>query len=219
VAQDAWSSVDAYLADRLAREDGALIAAREAADAAGLVPIQVSPLQGKMLQALARAAGARRALELGTLAGYSAIWIARALPDDGRLVTIEVDPVAAQAARANLKRAGLQGRVEVRLGRALEVLPTLRGGPPFDFVFIDADKERYAEYLEWAIELGRPGTLIVADNVVRGGEVANAASRDPRVAGVRAFIEKLASDPRVVASAAQTVGAKGWDGFAVAVVK
>jgi predicted O-methyltransferase YrrM len=158
-------------------------------------------------------------LEVGTLAGYSTIWLARAVPDGGKVVTIEVDPVAAQVARANIKRAGLQHRVEVRLGRAIEVLPTLEGGEPFDFVFLDADKEGYAEYLEWAIELGRPGTVIVADNVVRGGEVANAATRDARVQGVRAFLDKLATDRRVVASAAQTLGTKGWDGFAVAVVK
>ncbi|HEX9710841.1 MAG TPA: class I SAM-dependent methyltransferase, partial [Candidatus Thermoplasmatota archaeon] len=127
--------------------------------------------------------------------------------------------VAAQVARANIKRAGLQGRVEVRLGRAMEVLPTLEGGEPFDFVFIDADKEGYAEYLEWAIQLGRPGTVVVADNVVRGGAVADAASRDPRVLGVRAFLDKVATDPRVTAVALQTVGAKGHDGFAVAVVR
>ena len=211
--------VDAYLEGLLAPEDGALAAAREAAEAAGVLPIHVTPLQGKFLQVLARGVGARRVLEVGTLAGYSAIWLARALPDGGRVVTIEVDPVAAQVARANIKRAGLQGRVEVRLGRAMEVLPTLEGGEPFDFVFIDADKEGYAEYLEWAIQLGRPGTVVVADNVVRGGAVADAASRDPRVLGVRAFLDKVATDPRVTAVALQTVGAKGHDGFAVAVVR
>lgn len=214
-----WSAVDAYLASLLAPEDTALVAAREAGDAAGLLPIQVSPLQGKLLQVLATSVRARRVLEVGTLAGYSTIWLARAIPDGGRVVTIEVDPVAAQVARANIKRAGLQHRVEVRLGRAIEVLPTLKGADPFDFVFLDADKEGYAEYLEWAIELGRPGTVIVADNVVRGGAVADPASADPRVVGVRAFLDKIATDPRVTAVALQTVGAKGHDGFAVAVVR
>lgn len=214
-----WGAADAYLAGLLAPEDGALVAAREAGDAAGLLPIQVSPLQGKLLQVLATSVRARRVLEVGTLAGYSTIWLARAVPDGGRVVTVEVDPVAAQVARANLKRAGLQHRVEVRLGRAIEVLPTLKGGEPFDFVFLDADKEGYAEYLEWAIELGRPGTVIVADNVVRGGKVADPTSGDPRVQGVRAFLDKIAGDRRVVATAQQTVGAKGYDGFAVAVVR
>ena len=182
----------------------------------GLPPHEVSPPQGMLLELLARAAGARRILEIGTLGGYSTIFLARALPEDGRLVTLELDPAYAERARANLERAGLAGVVEVITGLALDALPTLDG--PFDLVFIDADKRSNPEYLRHALALSRPGTLIVADNVIRGGAVVNAGEKDPSVRGVRAFFEALAAEPRVRATAIQTVGAKGYDGFALALV-
>jgi predicted O-methyltransferase YrrM len=202
-----WAAVDEYLAGRLVRSDEALDAA--AGDAA------VSPLQGKLLHVLALAVGARRILEVGTLAGYSTIWLARALPPGGSLVSLERDEQAAKTARANLERAGLTNVVEVRVGPALETLPGLTG--PFDLVFLDADKAENAAYLGHALALSRPGTLIVADNVVRGGAVAE-ESGDPRVRGVRRFFDLLADEPRVSATAIQTVGVKGWDGFALAFV-
>ena len=203
-----WAEVDRYVVDRLVRTDPALDAA--AAEAA------VSPPQGKLLHVLARAIGARRILEVGTLAGYSTIWLARALPPGGSLVTLELDEAAAARARTNLAAAGLTEVVEVRVGPALETMPELAG--PFDLIFLDADKAENAEYLEHAVALSRPGTLIVADNLVRGGAVIDAGSDDPRVHGVRRFLDLLADEPRVTATAIQTVGAKGWDGFAVAVV-
>jgi predicted O-methyltransferase YrrM len=209
-----WSAVDRYLTELLVETDDVLEAALRAGDAA------VSPTQGKLLHLLARLAGARAILELGTLAGYSTIWLARALPAGGRLVTLEANSGRADIARANLARAGLAGVVDVRVGRALDTLARLaaEGAGPFDLVFIDADKESNPEYLEWALELSRPGTLIVADNVVRDGEILDAASEDPRVAGVRRFYERLAAEPRLSATAIQTVGAKGHDGFAIALV-
>jgi predicted O-methyltransferase YrrM len=203
-----WAEVDRYLVDRLVRTDAALAAA--AADGA------VSPPQGKLLHLLARAIGARRVLEVGTLAGYSTIWLARALPPDGHLVTLERDEAVAAAARTNLAAAGLEDVVELRVGPALETLPTLAG--PFDLIFLDADKAENAEYLRHALELSRPGTLIVADNIVRGGAVGDEASDDPRVQGVRRFFGLLAEEQRVSATAIQTVGSKGWDGFALALV-
>jgi predicted O-methyltransferase YrrM len=209
---EAWAAVDRYLAERLAPGDAAL----DAALAAGLPPHDVSPLQGRLLELLARLAGARAILEIGTLAGYSTIWLARALPAGGRLVTLEADPVHAAAARDNLARAGLADVAEVREGPALETLPRLAG--PFDLVFIDADKERSADYLAHALELTRPGALIVADNVVRGGALLDASSEDPRVHGVRRLVEAVAAEPRLVATGMQTVGAKGWDGMVLAVV-
>jgi predicted O-methyltransferase YrrM len=212
VSGQRWAEVDRYLAGLLVPSDAAL----EAALAAGVPAHEVSPPQGKLLELLARISGARSILELGTLAGYSSIWLARALPPGGRLTTLEVDAGRAALARANIERAGLGAVVEVLVGPALETLPTLEG--PFDLVFIDADKANNAEYLAWAIRLSRPGTVIVADNVVRAGTVADAESDDPSVVGVRRFYERLAAEPRLSATAIQTVGSKGWDGFALAVV-
>ena len=215
-----WSAVDAYIADLLVRHDPPLVAALEASAAAGLPPSAVSPSEGKLLHLLARVRAAREILEIGTLGGYSTIWLARALPPGGRLVTLELEPTYAEVARANIDHAGLADVVELRLGRALDVLPELaaEGRAPFDLVFIDADKRSNAEYLAWALELSRPGTLIIADNVVRNGAIADAGSDDPSVQGARRFIELLATEPRVSATTIQTVGSKGYDGFAVALV-
>ncbi len=215
-----WSAVDGYFADLLVAPDPALEAALQASAAAGLPPIHVSPSQGKLLQLLARMQNARAILEIGTLGGYSTIWLARALPPGGRLVTLEADPKHAEVARANLARAGLADVVELQLGRALDLLARLaadRRGP-FDLIFIDADKVSYAEYLEWALRLSRRGSLIIADNVVRKGAVVEADSPDPNVQGVRRFNERLAAEPRLSAVALQTVGSKGYDGFAMALV-
>jgi predicted O-methyltransferase YrrM len=218
--QEQWSRVDQYFVDLLVRPDPMFEAALKASDAAGLPPIQVAPNQGKFLMLLAQAQGARRILEIGTLGGYSTIWLARALPSDGRLVTLEAVPTHATVARNNIERAGFAKVVEVRLGRALETLPQLaaEGIGPFDFIFLDADKRTYPEYLEWCIKLSRRGTMIVADNVVRDGAVVDSASRDADVRGVRRFLERLSTDPRVSATAIQTVGSKGYDGFALAVI-
>jgi predicted O-methyltransferase YrrM len=213
VSRERSAEVDRYVTDLLVRQDTALAAALEASAAAGLPPHDVSPPQGKLLELLAKAVGAHAILELGTLGGYSTIWLARALPPGGRLVTLEVEPRYAEVARANLARAGLAGVVEVRVGPALETLPQLGG--PFDLIFLDADKAESPDYLEWALRLSRPGTLIVADNVVRGGAVADAASDDPRVRGIRRFNELVAAEPRLEATVIQTVGSKGWDGFAL----
>ena len=208
--------VDAFLTGLLARDDEALAAAVRDSEAGGLPSIAVSGTEGKLLFLLARAIGARRVLEIGTLGGYSAIWLARGLAPGGRLVTLEYDPHHAEVARANLARAGFAETAEVRVGRALDTLPALEAEEPFDLVFIDADKQPYPEYLEWALRLTRPGALIVADNVVRrGGVVADHA--DPSSAGVRAYLEKLAADPRADGTAIQTVGGRGWDGFSVAI--
>ena len=203
-----WTEVDSYLVDRLVASDGALDAASGGA--------AVSANQGKLLQLLAQAIGARWVLEIGTLAGYSTIWLARALPPGGRLVTLEADPGSAEVARSNIAEAGLSDIVELRVGAALESLPRLRG--PFDLIFLDADKAENLEYLVHALELSRPGTLIVADNVVRGGAVIDVDSDDCRVQGVRRFFDLLNEEPRLTATAIQTVGSKGWDGFALALV-
>jgi predicted O-methyltransferase YrrM len=200
-----WIEVDRYIADQLLGD-------APAPAHGGLPPHDVSPPQGALLELLARLMGARSILEIGTLAGYSTLWLARALPPGGRLVTLEADPRHAEVARANLA-----GVAEVIVGPALETLPTLAG--PFDLVFIDADKRSNAEYLRWALRLSRPGTLIVADNVVRGGAVADGSSTDPSVVGVRAFFAAVAAEPRLRATAIQTVGAKGYDGFAVVLVE
>ncbi len=213
-----WTRVDAYFQDRLIRDEPVLDAVLDATAAAGLPGIEVSPTQGKFLQLLARIAGARRILEIGTLGGYSTIWLARALPPDGRLVTLEADPRHAEVARGNIARAGLAGVVEVRTGRALDSLPGLAAEAPFDFVFIDADKRGNPDYLDWAVRLGRRGTVIVCDNVVRSGRIADGSSRDADVVGTREMFDRIAGDPRLDATALQTVGAKGWDGFAIAVV-
>jgi predicted O-methyltransferase YrrM len=203
-----WSAVDAYIVDLLVGDDPGA--------AGGLPPHEVAPNQGKLLYLLARMCGARRILELGTLGGYSAIWLARALPEGGSLTTLEIDAGHAGTARANLEQAGVAERVEVRVGPALETLDTLEG--PFDLIFIDADKRSNAEYLERALNLSRPGTVIVADNVVRDGAILDADSEDPSVRGVRRFFELVAAEPRLEATAIQTVGSKGHDGFAVALV-
>ena len=213
---DDFGAVDKYVEELFSLNDPALEAALEASRAAGLPDISVSPAQGRWLQVLARAQGARRILEIGTLGGFSAICLARALPPDGRLITLEVDPSYAAVARANIARAGLTDVASVVVGPALETLPTLTG--PFDFIFIDADKPSYTAYLSWALRLSRPGTLLVADNVVRQGAIIDAGSDDPRVQGMRRFLQALAEDTRVTATVLQTVGSKSYDGFAVAVV-
>src|SRR5579885_2441519 len=220
VTQELWSRVDSYITDLFARPDDALTAALLASEAAGLPTINVSPPQGKLLQVLAIAVGARAILEIGTLGGYSTIWLARALPPGGRLVTLEADPKHAEVARANIARAGLSGVVELRLGKALDTLPRLaaEGRGPFDLTFIDADKQSTADYFAWALKLSRRGSLIVVDNVVRKGAVADPATEDPAVRGMRRFLDVLAAEPRVSATAIQTVGGKGYDGFALALV-
>ena len=221
VSDERWIAVDRYVADLLVPSEPTLDAALRAAADAGLPPHDVSPTQGKLLHLLARAQGARTILELGTLAGYSTIWLARALPAGGRLVTLEADARYAEVARANVAHAGLADLVEIRVGRALDTLPRLaaEGRGPFDFVFLDADKASNAEYFAWALELSRPGTVIVADNVVRGGALVDATSRDPTVQGVRRFFDLVAAEPRATATAIQTVGGKGYDGFALILVE
>ena len=218
--QEQWTEVDRYFTDLLLPPDAALEGALEASAAAGLPSINVSPTQGKLLHLLARGQRARTILEIGTLGGYSTIWLARALPAGGRLVTLEAEPRHAEVARVNIARAGLAAVVELRLGPALETLPQLaaEGRGPFDLIFIDADKPGYADYFRWALKLSRVGSMIIADNVVRSGAVANAASADARVQGVRRFTEVLAAEPRVSATVIQTVGGKGYDGFAIAIV-
>ncbi len=213
---DIYQQVDAYISSLVAPEDDALSAARTTSLEAGLPDIAISAAEGKFLHVLARAIRAERILEIGTLGGYSTIWLARALPPHGRLITIEVHEHPADVARSNIARANLADRIEVHVGAALDVLPTLAG--PFDFIFIDADKESYVEYLEWAVRLARPGTLIVADNVVRKGEVVNADATDARVLGAQRFNAALARNAAVSGAIIQTVGAKGHDGMAVAVV-
>jgi len=220
MTEERWTEVDRYLGDLLASDDPALEAALAASAAAGLPAINVSPVQGKLLHLLARATGARNVLEIGTLGGYSTIWLARALPEGGRLISLEADARHAEVARANIAGAGLQAIVEVRLGMALDTLPGLAAErrEPFDFVFIDADKPNNPAYFDWALQLSRPGSIIVVDNVVRDGEVIDAGSDSPTVQGVRRVLERLAAEPRVSATAIQTVGAKGYDGFAIALV-
>lgn len=215
-----WTVVDDYIADLFGLGDDALDEGLRASAAGGLPSIQVSAAQGKLLHLLARAIGAKRILEIGTLGGYSTIWLGRALPPDGWLVTLELDSHHADVARANLERAGLGAVVEVIVGPALATLARLaeQAVEPFDMVFIDADKERYPDYLEWSVRLSRPGTLIVADNVVRQGQIVEPDNGDTRVQGIRLFNEKLAADPRLTATIVQTVGAKGYDGLAIAVV-
>jgi predicted O-methyltransferase YrrM len=211
-----WIAVDRYITDSLVPSDPALDAALEASAAAGLPTIQVSPSQGKFLHLLARAMGPRKILEIGTLGGYSTIWLARALSSGGRLITLEVDPRHAEVARANITRAGLADVVELHQGRALDTLPELTG--PFDFIFIDADKPSNADYFTWALKLSRRGSMIVIDNVIRDGAVIDADSTDPDVQGVRRLNQLLAAERRVSATTIQTVGSKGYDGFTMALV-
>jgi predicted O-methyltransferase YrrM len=221
MSQDLWTAVDRYLVESLIPHDPLLDEALKANTAAGLPTIDVAPNQGKLLHLLARIQGARRILEIGTLGGYSTIWLARALPSDGRLVTLELEAKHAEVARTNIERAGLSSLVELRLGPASESLAQLHaeGTPPFDFIFIDADKQNIPAYLEWSLRLSRPGTVIITDNVVRKGAVINPDDPDPRIQGVRRFFEMLAADPRVDATTLQTVGSKGYDGFTLAIVK
>lgn len=214
--QQRWDAVDNYFTDLLLGQDPVLDAALEASKAAGLPEIAVAPNQGKLLHLMARMRGAKRILEIGTLGGYSTIWLARALPPDGKLVTLEYDPKHADVARANIARAGFSGQVEVRTGRALDTLPGVTG--PFDFIFVDADKNTYPDYFRWALKLSRPGGVMVFDNVVRNGAVIDINTTDALVLGVRALIEAIANEPRVSATGLQTVGVKGYDGWAVAVV-
>ena len=218
--EETWSAVDSYITGKLLCPDPALDAALAASNAAGLPEIAVAPNQGMMLQMFARLVNARRILEIGTLGGYSTLWLARALPRGGRLVTLEFDPHHAEVARANFSNAGLAHRIDLRVGPALESLPKLaeEKPDPFDFVFIDANKEDTAEYFAWALKLSRVGSFIIADNVVRSGAVIDPSDADPRVQGMRKFFDTVAAEPRVSATAIQTVGSKGYDGFAMALV-
>jgi predicted O-methyltransferase YrrM len=224
MSRQQWTAVDDYITSALVESDAALDAALAASDAAGLPTIAVTPAQGKLLNLLARLANARRILEVGTFGGYSTIWLARALPPDGRLITLEYAQKHAEVASANVAGAGLADLVDVRVGAALDTLPQLakeladEHADPFDLVFIDADKPNYADYFAWAVTLTRPGGVIIVDNVVRGGAVVDAHSADPNVQGVRRFNEVMAAEPSVSATTIQTVGAKGYDGFAIAIV-
>lgn len=220
-AEESWGEVDDYLAGELVAEDEALAAARELGRERGLPTIEVAPNQGAFLALVAQMVRARRVLELGTLAGYSTIWLARAVGPEGRVTTVELDPRHAEVARENLDRAGVGERVEIAVGPALDVLAGLvEAGPePYDLVFIDADKVNMAAYLELALRLTRSGSVVVGDNVVRRGGVVDPSSDDPSVRGARAFLRALGSDPRLDATALQTVGSKGWDGFAIARVR
>ena len=218
MTQETWTAVDDYITSQLIPADAALEATQRAAAEAGLPAISVSAPQGKLLHLLARMAGARRILEIGTLAGYSTIWLARALPSGGTLVSFEFDPKHAAVARANLERAGLAHLVDLRVGRAIDLLPALDAEERFDFVFIDADKPSTTEYFEWALKLTRKGGVILVDNVVREGRVIDASGKDGDVEGMRRFLARLAREPRAVGTAIQTVGTKGYDGFALVVV-
>jgi predicted O-methyltransferase YrrM len=220
MSNEPYEAVDQYLAEHYAHGDDVFAAALAANEAAGLPPIAVSPTQGKLLQILARMVGARRILEVGTLGGYSSLWLAGALPADGRLVTLELNPRHAAVARDNFARAGLAERIEVREGPALKSLEKLQAerAEPFDFFFIDADKVNSPNYLTWALKFAHRGSVIVLDNVIREGSILNARSRDPAVVGTRRLHDLLASEPRLSATAIQTVGDKGYDGFAIALV-
>ncbi|WP_242219343.1 O-methyltransferase [Bacillus cereus group sp. BfR-BA-01380] len=215
-----WIEVDAYITNQLLSADETLKNVLEANSKAGLPAIDVAPNQAKFLHLLALIQGAKRILEIGTLGGYSTIWLARALPADGHLITLELDDHHAEVAKSNIASAGLSDLVEVRIGPALETLPKLNdeGVGPFDFIFIDADKQNNSEYVKWALKLSRKGTVIIGDNVVRKGEVVNASSTDPNVRGTRNFFDVLASESKLTSTAIQTVGSKGYDGFAIGVV-
>ncbi|MFZ0745770.1 MAG: O-methyltransferase [Terracidiphilus sp.] len=218
--QNIWTEVDRYFGDLLAPSDPALDAALRANTEAGLPSIDVTWFLGRFLELLVRISGARRVLEIGTLGGYSTIWLARALPEGGHIVSLELDPHHAEVARANLLKAGALDRVDLQIGRATDTLETLqaRGAAPFDLIFIDADKSGYPGYLDWSLKLSHPGTVIIADNVVRDGKVIEAENADPNIQGVRRFTDLVAAEPRLSATVLQTVGSKGYDGFALAVV-
>jgi predicted O-methyltransferase YrrM len=220
MSEKTWSAVDDYLCNLFVPHDPALEETLAASDAGGLPDIQVTPTQGKFLHFLALIKGAKRILEFGTLGGYSTIWLARALPTDGRLITLESEAKHAEVARANIARAGLEKIVDLRLGPALQTLPQLAAEKqePFDLIFIDADKEGYPEYFKWALRFSRRGTVIIADNVVRKGAVIEPNHDDPRVQGVRRLFDLVAAEPRVTTTVLQTVGGKGYDGFAMALV-
>jgi predicted O-methyltransferase YrrM len=217
-SEQLWTAVDEYLAGRLIPADATLTAAREANAEAKLPAIDVSPTQGKLLYLLAKIQGARRILEVGTLGGYSTIWLARALAEGGKLVTLEIEKRHADVALENINRAGVSGRVELRLAPAAESLAALvkEGAEPFDFIFIDADKPNNPVYLEWALRMSRPGTIVVVDNVIREGAIVDAESKDASVLGTRRLFDLIAANPRLEATALQTVGSKGYDGFVVA---
>ncbi|HZZ20171.1 MAG TPA: O-methyltransferase [Opitutaceae bacterium] len=218
MSKDQWTAVDQYIGEVLLKDDPTFEFALKNSDAAGLPAIQVSPAQGKLLQLLVQSTGARRVLEVGTLGGYSTLWMARALPADGKLITLEFDPKHAEVARANIRQAALAPSIEVRVGDAKQTLPAIaaESAAAFDFIFIDADKSGYPEYFKWALKLSKPGTVIIADNVVRNGGIADAASTDASVIGVRRMNELVAAESRVSATAIQTVGSKGYDGFMIA---
>ncbi len=220
VSEEQWTSVDQYITNQLVPSDAALDAALASSAANGLPAINVSPNQGKFLHVLARSVGAKRILEVGTLGGYSTIWLARALGSGGKLITLEYEPKHADVARANIERAGLSHLVEIRLGKAIDTLPQIaaEGGQKFDFVFIDADKPANADYFAWALKLTRVGGLIIVDNVVRKGAVIE-KDADANAQGARRLFEAMAREPRVSSTAVQTVGSKGYDGFAIAVVR
>jgi predicted O-methyltransferase YrrM len=220
MSQTQWTAADRYFTETLVPSDAVLDAALQANAEAGLPTIDIAPNQGKFLQLLVQLRGARRILEIGTLGGYSSIWMARALPADGHLTTLEFSPKHAEVARANIARAGLEKKVEIRVGPALETLAKMEteGTEPFDLIFIDADKPNTPNYLTWALKFSRPGTLLIGDNVVREGEIADASSTDENVQGQRRFLEMMAAEPRLSATALQTVGSKGYDGFAMALV-
>ncbi|MHA1180389.1 MAG: O-methyltransferase [Alphaproteobacteria bacterium] len=215
-----WDAVDAFISGQFLEDDPALIATLAASEAAGMPPIQVAPLQGKLLMMLGRAMNARKILEIGTLGGYSTIWLARGLGDDGHLITLDHHAEYAEIARDNIANAGFADKVEIRVGKALDTLPKLEaeGEGPFDLVFIDADKPNTPDYFDWAVKLSRPGSLIVVDNVVREGAILAEKSENPNVKGLREFYARAAADPRVTTTAFQTVGDKGHDGLAIVLV-
>lgn len=221
MSEELWKQVDDYINEVAVAEDAALAAAAASAVAAQLPPISVTPAYGKLLHLLAKVQGARHVLEIGTLAGYSTIWLARAVPADGRVITVEKDPAHADIARANIERAGLTDRVDIRVGAALDILPRLSAAnqAPFDFIFIDADRAGLADYFDWAVRLSHSGSIIIIDNVVRKGAVVDARSDNADVKGVRRFNERLRNDTRVDATMIQTVSAKGYDGFAMLLVR
>lgn len=216
-----WSQVDDYIVDKLVKEDATLAAALAANTAAGLPAMDVSAAQGKFLNLMVRISGARTVLELGTLGGYSTIWMAKALPDDGKLVTLEFEPHHAEVARRNIDAAGVGDKVTIHVGAAVDTLPIVatENSVPFDFIFIDADKPNNPTYLDWAIKLSRRGTVIILDNVIRDGKVLEPDPTDPRIIGTRAAYDMIGTHPRLQATALQTVGSKGWDGFAIMVVE